>query len=237
MFLSIIIPAFNEASTVTQVLDKLLALKYPEFISGTEIIIIDDCSTDSTKEIIKKYMVGKEGLLLLEQPLNMGKGAAVRKGFAQAAGDLLVIQDADLELNPADIVKMLEAMQDLGVQFVNGSRYLPGVIRPLSTYYRYLGNRLFTFLTSILINVKLTDMACAYKLVHKELLEKITLRENRFGFEAELIIKAMRIKRNNIIEIPVQYFPRDKQGGKKLRSTDAFKIIWTIIKYGLIRIK
>ncbi|MBK6283996.1 MAG: hypothetical protein IPF54_16280 [Draconibacterium sp.] len=128
-------------------------------------------------------------------------------------------------------------MKDLNVQFINGSRYLPGIARPLASYKRYWGNRLFTNLTSVVINVKLTDMACGYKLIHRNLYEKIDLKENRFGFEAELIIKALRIKRNNVAEVPVKYFPRNAGEGKKLNNIDAFKILWTIFKYGVLRFK
>ncbi|MFM7105543.1 MAG: glycosyltransferase family 2 protein, partial [Flavobacteriales bacterium] len=123
------------------------------------------------------------------------------------------------------------------VEFINGSRYLPGVYRPLASYRRYLANKFFTWLTSVIINVRLTDMACGYKLFTRSLYNQILLRENRFGFEAELIIKAMRIKRNNIAEVPVRYFPRNEGEGKKLRNTDGFKIMWTIIKYGLLKVK
>ena len=147
--------------------------------------------------------------------------------------DVFLFQDADLELNPDDIPMMLEMMRKFNVEFVNGSRYLPGVIRPMASYRRYLANKFFTFLTSVLINVKLTDMACGYKLIHRNLLSKITIKEKKFGIEAELIIKALRIKKNNIIEVPVQYTPRFEQEGKKLKNIDAFKILWTIIKYSV----
>jgi len=131
---------------------------------------------------------------------------------------------------------MLEAMQQLNVEFVNGSRYLPGKIRPLSSFKRYWGNRIFTNLTSVLINVKLTDMACGYKLIKKSLYDKINLKENRFGFEAELIIKAIRLKKNNVAEVPVSYFPRNKGEGKKLNNLDGLKILKTLFIYGLLRL-
>ena len=168
---------------------------------------------------------------------NSGKGAAVRTGFKNANGDVFLIQDADLELLPSDIPSMLTAMKKLDVEFINGSRYMAGISRPLSSYRRYLGNKFFTFLTSVLINVKLTDMACGYKLVKRSLIEKLKLKENRFGFEAEMIIKAMRVKKNNVAEVPVHYFPRNEGEGKKLKNSDGFKILWTITKYGLFRMK
>jgi glycosyltransferase involved in cell wall biosynthesis len=235
MFLSIIIPLYNEQDLVIQVLDKLLALQYPDFVDQYEILIVDDCSSDGSYEKVMQYSNNNPHIRCVKQECNHGKGAAVRKGISLASGDVFLIQDADLELSPADIPRMLNVMRNLGVEFVNGSRYLPGIERPLSSYKRYLFNRFFTFLTSILINVKLTDMACGYKLFHRNLVNRLKLHENRFGFEAELIIKALRIKRNNITEVPVQYFPRNEGEGKKLQHFDGIKIFWTVIKYGLFR--
>lgn len=234
MKLCILIPLFNEEENILTLLGKLKAVPYPDFVEKVEIIIVDDCSVDGSWEIVQS--AGNKDLTVFRQEKNMGKGAAVKKALELADGDVYLIQDADLELDPGDIPRMLTAMKELNVQFVNGSRYLPGLPRPLSSYRRYLANRFFTFLTSVLINVKLTDMACGYKLIHKDLMNKIHLRENRFGFEAELILKALRIKRNNITEVAVNYFPRNAGEGKKLRNTDAVKILWTIVKYGLLKL-
>lgn len=235
MKLCILLPLYNEEDLVTLVLDRILEVQMPAVISEMEILIIDDCSTDRSVMRIEDYMRDKEGIRLVVQDRNYGKGAAVRRGFNESDAELFLIQDADLELDPGDIPDMIRAMDELGIEFVNGSRYMPGKIRPLHSYSRYLANRLFTFLTSVLINVKLTDMACGYKLIHRNLLQSINLKENRFGFEAELIIKALRIKRNNIAEVPVKYFPRNAGEGKKFRTTDGLKILWKIFKYGLLR--
>lgn len=235
MKLCILIPLYNEEENILPLLEKLHRVPYPDFVEKVEIVIVDDCSVDASWEVVSS--TGFKNLILFRQEKNMGKGAAVKKAFELADGDVYLIQDADLELDPRDIPRMLLTMKELDVQFVNGSRYLPGLSRPLSSYRRYLANRFFTFMTSVLINVKLTDMACGYKLIQKDLMNKIHLRENRFGFEAELILKALRIKRNNITEVPVNYFPRNAGEGKKLRNTDAFKILWTILKYGLFRLK
>lgn len=236
MFLSIIIPVFNEQETIGIVLEKINELNFPDFIRHTEIVVVNDFSTDKSADIIDAY-TGKIPLMHIKLEVNSGKGAAVRTGFKSANGNVFLIQDADLELLPSDIPSMLIAMHKLDVEFINGSRYMAGISRPLSSYRRYLGNKFFTFLTSILINVKLTDMACGYKLVKKSLIEKLNLKENRFGFEAEMIIKAMRVKRNNVAEVPVHYFPRNEGEGKKLKNSDGFKILWTITKYGLFRMK
>lgn len=236
MNLSIIIPLYNEENLIKEVLRELKNLSYPDFVKKVEIIIVDDFSTDNSYTVVKEYIKDFENIKIYRHNKNGGKGAAVHSGIKHAKGDVYLVQDADLELSPIDIPRLLNTMHDLKVEFVNGSRYLPGVVRPLSSYKRYLGNRFFTFLTSMLINVKLTDMACGYKLIHKNLYNKVKLRENRFGFEAELIIKALRIKRNNVAEVPVQYFPRNEGEGKKLRNFDSIKILWTVIKYGLLRL-
>jgi glycosyltransferase involved in cell wall biosynthesis len=235
--LSIIIPVYNEAKDITVLLGQLAKVEFPSFIEDVEFILVDDCSKDNSVEVIAAYIAGKEQFKLYKHEINKGKGAAVKTGINLAKGDLFLIQDADLELSPSDIPSMLNAIYELKVEFINGSRYLPGVIRPLASYKRYIGNKFFTNLTSILINVRFTDMACGYKLIHRNLYNKIELHENRFGFEAELIIKALRIKKNNVAEVPVKYFPRNVGDGKKLNNVDAFKILWTIFKYGVLRLK
>ena len=235
MFLSIIIPLYNEENSIALLIDKLLHLNLPGYVSSSEIIIVDDFSTDHSFQKARAFSELYPQVKLIKHQHNSGKGAAIKTAVGYASGDVFLIQDADFELSPDDIPSMLEAMHKLQVEFVNGSRYMPGVIRPLSSYKRYVVNRLFTFLTSVMINVKITDMACGYKLFKKCLFDKIILKENRFGFEAELIIKALRVKKNNITEIPVQYFPRNEGEGKKFRNIDGFKILWTILKYGLFR--
>ena len=233
--LSIIIPLYNEQTLIAEVVAKVKAIALPPSVTACEIIIVDDCSTDGSFAVATEIVASSTNISLHRHSVNMGKGAAVRTGISHAAGNVFLIQDSDLELSPQDIPRMVNCMEELQVEFVNGSRYLAGVNRPLSSYKRYMANRVFTSLTAILINVKITDMACGYKLIHKNLYNQLLLRENRFGFEAELIIKALRIKKNNIAEIPVRYFPRNEGEGKKLRNTDGFKILWTIIQFGLFR--
>ncbi len=237
MRLSIIIPLYNEGDDIITLLEQFETVPFPENLSGKEFIVVDDCSEDDSFELVSKYIENRGDFILLKHEYNKGKGAAIRTGIHHATGDLFLIQDGDLELSPLDIPSMIDAMVSLNVEFINGSRYLPGVPRPLASYKRYLGNKIFTNLTSVLINVKLTDMACGYKLIHKNLYQKINLKENRFGFEAELLIKALRIKKNNIAEVPVRYFPRNYGDGKKLNNTDALNILWTIIKYGVLGLK
>ncbi len=235
MNLSIIIPVYNEEKLVLQVIDRLLSLSYPAHVSSYEIVVVDDCSSDHTYSVIENHTAGNPKIKLYKHSINKGKGAAVRTGIESSTGDVLLIQDADLELTPSDIPLMLDTMHELRVEFINGSRYMPGKIRPLYSYKRYYFNKLFTHLTSILIDVRLTDMACGYKLFTRKIYDQISLKENRFGFEAELIIKAIRLKKTLIAEVPVHYFPRNIGDGKKIRNIDGLKIFWTIVKYGLFR--
>jgi glycosyltransferase involved in cell wall biosynthesis len=237
MDLSIIIPLYNEENLVITVIEKLTSLTFPNFINSFEIIIVDDCSSDNSYPRVCEFTKNFPNIKCLHHEINKGKGAAVKTGILAASGDIYLIQDADLELSPSDIPRMLLALKNLDVELVNGSRYLQGIDRPLSSYKRYIANRFFTFLTSLIINVNLTDMACGYKLIHKNLWNKLHIQENRFGFEAELLIKALKIKKNNIAEVPVQYFPRNEGEGKKLKNIDGFKILWVVLKYGFLKKK
>lgn len=237
MKLSIIIPLYNEANLILKLLEKITEVPFPDFLEAWEVVIVDDCSSDRSAQVVEQYIASRNNMSLYKQMQNKGKGAAVKTGIAKAQYDIYLIQDADLELSPDDIPDMLRAMHTLQIEFVNGSRYLPGKLRPLFSFKRYWFNRIFTNLVSVLINVKLTDLACGYKLFKKSLYEQISLKEDRFGFEAELIIKAIRIKKNNIAEVPVSYFPRNRGEGKKLRNIDGLKILKTIVLYGLLRLK
>jgi glycosyltransferase involved in cell wall biosynthesis len=236
MKLSIIIPFYNEQDLIVQLLKEFEKVSWPLFLESYEIILVDDCSGDKSIENVSAFIREKPLIKLFQHQKNQGKGAAVRTGTSKASGDIILLQDADMELSPHDIPSMLTAMHTLQVPFVNGSRYLPGILRTQSSFQRYFFNKFFTLLTSIFINVHLTDMACGYKLISKELFEKLHLRENRFGFEAELIIKCARLQKNWITEVPVRYTPRNAGEGKKLKNSDGLRILKTILKYGLFRI-
>lgn len=237
MNLSIIVPAYNEEKTIRRVLDALQAEVLPAFVQSLEIIVVDDCSKDRTGDIVREYQQTHPHVVYTRHEVNQGKGAGVMTGVKLATGDAVLVQDADMELLPKDIPSLLRAMFDLDLPFINGSRYLPGVPRPVYTYSRYLGNKLFTWFTSVVLNARLTDMACGYKLIERKLFLELGLREKRFGFEAELIIKALRRRRNMVAEVPVHYAPRGVGQGKKLKNSDAFKILWVILKYGVFRVK
>nr|MBP6650006.1 glycosyltransferase family 2 protein [Bacteroidia bacterium] len=165
MKLSIIIPLYNEQELISQVLNELLKVNYPAFLSDYEIIVVDDCSKDASFSRVEEFAKLQPRVHLFRHEQNMGKGAAVRTGAGKASGDILLIQDADLELTPRDIPDMLETKNELKVPFINGSRYLPGVRRTQASYKRYFFNKLFTNIASVLIDVHLTDVACGYKLL------------------------------------------------------------------------
>ena len=238
MRLSVIIPCYNEEALVVEVLTRLYSVFSSENISDFEIIVIDDSSSDNSYTSVENFrsVNQKTNLSLFRHKENKGKGAAIQYGFEQSKGDYIIIQDADLELDCADIPRMLAQLNEY-VDFVNGSRYMSGVIRPLYAYKRYYLNKLFTRLASLLVDVRYTDIACGYKLFSRSLLKEIKLNENRFGIEAEMIIKATRITKNRIVEVPVHYYPRNKGEGKKIRNLDGLRILWVIIKYGLFRLK
>lgn len=236
MKLSIIIPLYNEEQQIITLLERLSKVDLSPWVGPFEVLVVDDGSSDDSARLVKDFMERGPALnlRLLHLENNRGKGAAIRHGLAASTGNQILIQDADLELIPEDIPALLQAMKVLDADFVNGSRYLPGVLRPLSGYSRYLVNMLFSWLTSLFINVRITDMACGYKLFKRNLLSEFELREDRFGFEAELIIKAMRNRKTIIAEVPVHYFPRNYGEGKKFRTTDGLNVLGVIFRYGLL---
>jgi glycosyltransferase involved in cell wall biosynthesis len=238
MFLSIIIPLYNEEFTVCTLIDKLLESNINEVVDQFEIIIIDDCSTDNSFNVVSEYAKDKSDFIQAHTlPKNLGKGGAIKEGLQYVNGTTIIFQDSDLELDPNDVRSLIIAKKQLEVDFVNGSRYMHGIIRPIYSYKRYLANSFFSWLTSVIIDRRITDMACGYKLIDMSILNQIDLKEKRFGIEAELVLKLMRVKNIRMSEVPVNYFPRDESEGKKLRNTDAFKILWAIFKYGILKSK
>ncbi|MCS6823649.1 MAG: glycosyltransferase family 2 protein [Cytophagaceae bacterium] len=233
MMLTIIIPVFNEEKTIIEVLKNILKIDFSNYFDSNEIIVVDDCSSDNSYELVKNFAKSHTNITLLRNESNKGKGYSIRKALQYAKGDVILFQDADLELSTDDIPSLIHNMFKLDADLVNGSRYLPGIVRPLSSFYRYLGNKIFTMITSFLLNVKITDIACGYKLVRKSLLDKLILKEDRFGFETELIIKALKVNKQKVAEVPVQYYQRSIKEGKKLRNSDAIKIFFNILKYAI----
>ncbi|HET6372073.1 MAG TPA: glycosyltransferase family 2 protein [Candidatus Polarisedimenticolia bacterium] len=222
MLLSVIIPVYNEAATIEEVLRRVRATARPDL--QLEIIIVDDASTDGTAEILKRQAGAGR---LLTQPRNLGKGAAVRAGLASATGDAVVVQDADLEYDPADLLALLEPIRSGGARVVYGSRILGR--NPHSYLRYYYGGRFLTVLFNVLYGARLTDLTTCYKVFRRETLTALPLNCARFEFCAEVTARLAR-RRIPIVEVPISYRPRSLSEGKKIRWHDGVVAIWTLVK-------
>ncbi|MEI9917694.1 MAG: glycosyltransferase family 2 protein [Bacteroidota bacterium] len=232
--LSIIIPAYNESKTIATVLDKITQVKLP-LDTSKEIIIIDDCSTDPTREVIEEYVrkSGCDHIRYMRNEKNSGKGFGIRRGIQEAKGDFVIIQDADLEYDPRDYSKLLEPALEGVADVVYGSRLMSTAPRRILFFWHSIGNHVLTFLCNIVSNLNLTDMETGYKLFRREIISSVKLRENRFGFEPEVTIKVARIPGVRIFEVGVSYYGRTYAEGKKIRARDGFRAIWCILKYSI----
>lgn len=226
MKLSIIIPCFNEEKTIEQVVNKVLKFNTLE----KEILIIDDCSVDDSREIIKKITNLNTSVKYFFQDKNQGKGSAIRKGFEVATGDILLIQDADLEYDPSDYDKLILPFLEADADVVYGSRFLGGKYVRLHFFWHYVANKILTLITNIVTNLNMTDMETGYKLFKKKTIESITLKENSFSIEPEITVKLAK-KGYSFYEVPISYRGRSYQEGKKITLKDAFIAIYCIIKY------
>ncbi|MBP1625476.1 MAG: glycosyl transferase family 2 [Acidobacteria bacterium] len=223
MKLSVVIPVYNEKSTILEVLERVRSVDLPK-----EMIVVDDCSTDGTREVLLS-IPPSDDLKVVLQPENSGKGAALRAGFAAVSGDIVVIQDADLEYDPAEYVNLLQPILANKADVVFGSRFLGGPHRVL-LFWHSVGNRILTTLSNMLTDLNLTDMETCYKVFRAEVLKRITLRENRFGFEPEFTAKISKA-RCRIYEVPISYSGRDYSEGKKIGWKDGVAAIYFIFKY------
>ena len=221
-------PCFNEIRTIDTILEKVLSVKLP---CEREIIIIDDCSTDGTREYLQKYNKSDIIKVFLHDS-NQGKGAALRTGFSKAAGDIIIIQDADLEYNPDDYHKLLQPILDGRADVVYGTRFSGGEPHRVLYYWHSVGNNFLTRLSNMFTNLNLTDMEVCYKVFKRKLLNSIELKENRFGFEPEFTAKIARLG-CPIYEVGISYDGRTYQQGKKINWKDGVRAIYVILKYGL----
>jgi glycosyltransferase involved in cell wall biosynthesis len=223
MKISVVIPIYNEKNTIKKVIAKVEATNLVK-----EIILIDDYSTDGTRGILDEYR-DKNGFQVLFHARNMGKGAALRTGFAKVTGDIIIIQDADLEYDPTDYRVLLEPILDGRADVVFGSRFLGGPHRVMF-FWHYMGNTALTLLSNMLTNLNLTDMETGYKVFTKKVLDSITLTCDRFGFEPELTSKVAK-KKFRIYEVPISYSGRDYSEGKKITWRDGIAALWFIFKF------
>jgi glycosyltransferase involved in cell wall biosynthesis len=226
MNLSVIIPIYNEVKTIHTVLERVHSTGL-----ATEIILVDDYSSDGTRELLTT-LDGNPGIRVILHDKNQGKGAAVRTGIAAATGDILLIQDADLEYDPRDYPTLLRPIEEGLANVVYGSRFLGGP-RRVAMFWHMLANKLLTLATNILYNTILSDMETGYKVFRRDVLQGIKLRANRFDFEPEFTAKILKCK-EKIYEVPISFNPRDYSEGKKIKMKDAFTAIWALLKYRFV---
>ena len=226
MKLTVIIPVYNEIGNIEEILKRVKAAK-----KATEIIVVDDGSQDGTRDILKN-LDGKEKVRVVLHEKNQGKGAAVRTGMDAATGEILLIQDADLEYDPRDYEQLLRPLEEGIADVVYGSRFLGGP-RRVTMYWHMIANRLLTFMTNILYDTILSDMETGYKVFRRKVVDGMKLRSKRFDFEPEFTAKVLK-RHYRIYEVPISFNPRDYSQGKKIKLKDAFEAVWTLLKYRFV---
>lgn len=232
--LSIIIPAYNEARTIHLILNKIKAVELANGIQK-EVIIVNDCSTDNSEDIIKNYATENPELDIqfYNQPKNMGKGAALHRGIKEASGEYLIIQDADLEYDPKEYNDIIQPVIDGYADVVYGSRFMGGNPHRILFYWHSRGNKFLTNLSNRFSNLNLTDMETCYKLIDTKIAQSLNLKEKRFGFEPEVTAKLSRVPKIRIYEVGISYYGRTYEEGKHIGWKDGFRAIYCIIKYNI----
>src|ERR1051326_5664350 len=224
--LSVIVPLYNERPTVAEILRRVSAVPISK-----EIIVVDDCSTDGSSDIVEELASRDASIRLVRQEGNQSKGPRLRRGFDEARGDVVIVQDADLEYDPRDYPKIIQPILDGDADVVFGSRFA-GHTRRVMLYWHTVGNSILTWLSNVVTNLNLTDMETGYKPFRRDVIQSIRLQSNRFGFEPEVTAKIAR-RGYRIYEVPISYRGRDYWEGKKINWKDGLSAIWTIFKYGL----
>jgi glycosyltransferase involved in cell wall biosynthesis len=227
MKLSIVMPVYNEHRTLTEVIERVFAIPLE-----MELICVDDGSRDGSREILAELQNQHSNLRVLLQPKNMGKGAALRRGIQEATGDFVIIQDADLEYDPADYPNLLEPLIQGKADVVYGSRFLGSGPHRVLYFWHSVGNRLLTLLSNCLTNINLSDMETCYKVFRREIIQAISIEEDRFGFEPEITVKVAK-RRLRIYEVGIGYWGRTYEEGKKIGWKDGVRALWCLLKYSV----
>ena len=227
MKLSVVMPVYNERATLREVIAKVVAVPLE-----IELLCVDDGSTDGSREILGELAQKYPPMRVFLQPRNMGKGAALRRGIQEATGDLVIIQDADLEYDPAEYPRVLEPLLDNKADVVYGSRFMGGEPHRVLYFWHSVGNRFLTLLSNCLTNINLTDMETCYKAFRREIIQSIPIEENRFGFEPEITVKVAR-RHLRIYEVGISYCGRTYEEGKKIGWKDGVRALYCLLKYSL----
>jgi glycosyltransferase involved in cell wall biosynthesis len=228
MKLSVVMPVYNERRTLETVVERVLAVPLE-----LELICVDDCSRDGSREILSELQSRHANVRALLQPRNMGKGAALRRGIQEATGDFVLIQDADLEYDPADYPNLLDPLIQGRADVVYGSRFLGSGPHRVFYFWHFMGNQLLTLLSNCLTNINLSDMETCYKVFRRDVIQAIPIQENRFGFEPEITVKVAK-RRLRIYEVGVSYWGRTYEEGKKIGWKDGFGALWCLLKYSIM---